>query len=57
MQTGTASSYKGPTPPNHPLGFCLEGAREFSGVAEGQFARELASGQTGRQVQRVGPPA
>lgn len=51
MQTGTASSYKGPTPLSHPLGVCLEGPGNSRGAAEGPLAREL-----GRPAGRAGVP-
>ena len=39
MQTGTASSYKGPTPLSHPLGACLERPGNSQGAAEGVSQR------------------
>lgn len=41
MQTGTASSYKGSTPVNHPLGIYLEGPGNSPQAAKRQLAREL----------------
>lgn len=41
MQTGTASSYKGSTPVNHPLGIYLEGPGNSQRAAKRQLAREL----------------
>lgn len=51
MQTGTASSYKGSAPENHPLGVYLEGPGRSQGAEEGQFTREL-----GRLAGRSGEP-
>lgn len=60
MQTGTASSYKGSAPVNHPLGVYLEGPGHSEGAAEGQLTREL--GRLGGRPGELGalpehPPA